>query len=145
MINLTAPFASLVLEIDELLNGPLSNTASNVAQRGRREGVWRGDDMMIMTGEAPLPQPPGPWVNEAACRGRNDIMVLPCGSARMSQRRIRDLAEPAKEICGTCVVIEPCRDWALTTPDPAVDHIAGGLTPAERQQLRRNLIGLHPI
>ena len=30
MINLTAPFASLVLEIDELLNGPLSNTASNV-------------------------------------------------------------------------------------------------------------------
>lgn len=145
MIDLTAPFASLVLEIDELLHGPLSTSSSNVTQRARREGVWRGDDMMIVTGEAPLPQPPGPWISQAACRGRNDIMVLPCGSARMSQRRIKELAEPAKQICATCDVIEPCLDWALTTPDPAVDHIAGGHTPAERQQLRRNLIGLHPI
>ena len=144
MIDLTAPFASLVLEIDELLHGPLSDTRSNVQQRLRREGVWRGDDMLIVTGEAPLPQPPGPWVTDAACRGRNDLLVLPIGSLRMSPRRIEELAAEGKQLCRTCKVINPCLDWALTTPDPATDHIAGGLTPHERQHQRRQTIGLHP-
>lgn len=145
MIDLTAPFAPLVLHIDELLNGPLSPRTANVHQRARREGVWRGNDMMIVTGESPAPQPPGAWTDHAACRGRNDLFALPVGSIRMGKRRIAELAEPAKEICHNCNVIEPCRTWAMTTPDPAIDHVAGGLTPHERQQRRRDNVGIHTI
>lgn len=145
MIDLTAPFASLVLAIDELLNGPLSTSTANVTQRARREGVWRGDDMMMLQGDAPQPQPPGNWISDAHCRGRNDIFVLPVGSIRMGRRRIAELAEPAKTICNTCPVLHPCRTWAMSTPDPAIDHVAGGLTPIERQHLRRHIIGLHTL
>lgn len=145
MIDLTAPFASLVCTIDELLHGPLNPSRSNVNQRLVREGVWRGDDMQMLAGDAPLPRPPGEWITDAACRGHNQLFALPVGSIRMGKRRIAELAQPAKDICHNCNVIEPCQTWAMTTPDPAVDHVAGGLTPHERQQRRRETIGLHPL
>lgn len=145
MIDLTAPFAGLVLEIDELLHGPLKTDTANVLQRLRREGVWRGNNMQMLSGEAPMPQTPGDWVRHANCRGQNEALVLPCGSMRASQRRMRELAEPAKQLCQLCRVRDECRTWALSTPDPAVDHVAAGMTPYERQQERRRLIGLRPL
>lgn len=145
MIDLTAPFASLVLEIDELLHGPLKTDRANVIQRQRREGVWRGDDMIMLQGDAPQPQPPGDWVRHANCRGQNEMMVLPVGSLRASQRRMRELAEPAKELCKLCRVRNECRSWALSTPDPATDHVAAGMTPYERQLERRHKLGIHPL
>src|ERR1041385_7737210 len=46
----------------------------------------------------------------------------------------------AKSICGGCPVRDDCLGWVLSTPD---DHtIAGGLTPEERRELRRER-GLH--
>ena len=145
MIDLTAPFAALVLEIDELLHGPLKTDRANVIQRQRREGLWRGDDMMMLQGYAPQPQPPGDWVRRANCLGPNEMMVLPVGSLRASQRRMRELAEPAKQLCQLCQVRNDCRTWALTTPDPATDHVAGGMTPYERQLERRRILGIHPL
>jgi hypothetical protein len=145
MINLAAPYASLVLEIDELLHGPLNPSTKNRNQRLRRAGVWRGDPMLILTGDSPQPQPPGEWVRHANCLGQNHMFALPVGSMRASQRRMQQLATPAKELCDLCRVRTECRDWALSTPDPAVDHVAAGMTPYERQQERRRLIGLRPI
>lgn len=43
----------------------------------------------------------------------------------------------ALAICRNCPVIFPCRQWAMGEPDPAFDHVAGGLTPAQRWAMRR--------
>lgn len=83
------------------------------------------------------PKTPGNWADHAACRGHNHVMALPCGSNRQSARRILHLAQPAIAICNTCPVLQECRSWALTTPDPAIDHVAGGLTPHQRHQHRK--------
>ena len=67
----------------------------------------------------------------------NHVMVLTlnCLSSRPSQHRKQIAA--AVEVCQRCPVLSECRDWALTTPDPAVDHVAGGLTPWQRRTIRR--------
>jgi hypothetical protein len=44
-----------------------------------------------------------------------------------------------KTLCYSCPVRNDCLMWALTEPDPAQWHIAGGLTTKERRKLRNPL------
>lgn len=70
--------------------------------------------------------PTGPWTEHAACRGSTALM-----------NGDRDDADEALAVCRTCPVIDACRAWALTTPDPADGLVAGGLTPRQRARVRR--------
>ncbi len=93
-------------------------------------------------------QQPTRWVYHAACRNRMDLFIMPTirrGPPRRGEivdgkrvvKSYEDKIAEAKAICRGCPVLEPCRDWALTGPDPAEAMIAGGLTFAERVVLRR--------
>ena len=93
-------------------------------------------------------QQPKGWVSHAACRNRMDLFVSPTirrGRPRRGEivdgkrvvKSYEDKIAEAKAICRGCPVLEPCRDWALTDPDPAEAMIAGGLTFNERVGLRK--------
>lgn len=82
---------------------------------------------------------PGEWAQFAACKGQTRTMfvdnfpVLAHRETALERRQMKD----AKRVCEACPVLEPCRAWALTDPDPAVDGVAGGMTPRERWEARR--------
>jgi WhiB family redox-sensing transcriptional regulator len=84
-------------------------------------------------------QMPGNWVEHAACKGQTRTMfvdnfpVLAHRETALERRQMKD----AKRVCESCPVLEPCRAWALTDPDPAIDGVAGGMTPRERWEARR--------
>lgn len=153
----TAPCHRLVLEVDEALNGPLSDHVDAVRSRERRVDQWRGtvterqspsQAWRLLHSEGGLPQPPGLWVTDAACRGLNHKMVLPLNityTARYQRYAgvVAQVAE-AKAICAECPVLAECRIWALTTPDPAIDHVAGALTPWERRTIRKQRLKVIP-
>lgn len=84
-------------------------------------------------------QPPGPWADQAACKGHTRLMVCPRPSGNSDRRPPEDRVKTqrAMELCLACPVLAPCRQWALTDPDPAHDMIAGGMTPVERNTHRR--------
>lgn len=86
------------------------------------------------------PAPPGRWVDQAACRGKQPLFVMyPTASHKQpTHSRHRPQIEAAKQICASCPVLIDCYQWAMTDPDPAFDLIAGGLTPRERVIRRRN-------
>lgn len=73
----------------------------------------------------------------AACKGQT--MVYPTLAAHIQRLTRDDLVMEAQAVatCKTCPVIFPCRVWALQEPDPAFDHVAGGLTPAQRWAIRK--------
>jgi len=52
---------------------------------------------------------PLPWTADAACTGRTELFFPPPGE-RPEARAVRE--GKARAICGTCPVIEPCRQWA---------------------------------
>jgi hypothetical protein len=91
---------------------------------------WRG-----MKGE--LPQPPGAWIADAACKGQR--MYYSCVSAHGNPigQRDRIMESQAIATCVSCPVLEECQTWALGYPDPAVDHVAGGMTPKQRWAWRK--------
>jgi hypothetical protein len=82
-----------------------------------------------------IAQAPGPWVVAAACADSDISMEVaePGGPARWHHTPAE---AAAVAVCRTCPVLEPCRTWALTEPDPAVGHVAGGLTPRDRRWKR---------
>ena len=93
-------------------------------------------------------QQPKGWVCHAACRNCMELFVVPTigrGRPRRDEvvdgkrvvKSYEDKIAEAKAICRRCPVLEQCRDWALTDPDPAEAMIAGGLTFDERVVLRR--------
>ncbi len=93
-------------------------------------------------------QQPKGWVRHAACRNRMDLFIMPTvrrGRPRRDEvvdgkrvvKSYEDKIAEVKAICRGCPVLEQCRDWALTDPDPAEAMIAGGLTFDERVMLRR--------
>jgi len=71
------------------------------------------------------------WRDRAACKGLGRIMDPP--EHRLNDRTIRQ----AKAICAACPVLTDCARWVLALP-PSVDvaGVCGGLTAAERDQLR---------
>jgi hypothetical protein len=72
----------------------------------------------------------------AACVGK--VMFYPTLAAHIQRLSRDDLMFEAQALatCKQCPVIFRCRDWALKDPDPAFDHVAGGLTPKQRWAIR---------
>lgn len=52
------------------------------------------------------PPPPGPWVQQAACRGADTEIWF-------SGRGDNALILLAKQICETCPVVDPCREYGI--------------------------------
>lgn len=72
--------------------------------------------------------PVGPWVTQAACRGKPPHWWYPEGDSLPPE------AAEALSICGTCPVQHNCLLHAL---DNHEDGIWGGATEAERRTIRR--------
>lgn len=84
-----------------------------------------------MPRDRPLIAAPGDWAASAECARVGADMSLHDGQdERSASSRAR------KAVCDRCTVLDACREWALTVPDPAIAHVAGGLHPFERAQLR---------
>lgn len=148
--NRDAPGAKLVLAIDEITHGsPLDldkledNSQRNATAGKRRKrlgGSRQAPDQtfrLILGKEADV-QGPGPWKRHGACRGKHEIMCYAATNV-IAERpgRFTEQSERAVAVCLTCPVIAECRTWAMSTPDPAFDHVAGGLTPWERRTIRK--------
>lgn len=76
------------------------------------------------------------WRDHAACKGQR--MFYESIDAANADLTFEDhlIEQAALATCRECPSLLPCRSWALTDPDPAVDHVAGGLTPRQRQEKR---------
>jgi hypothetical protein len=88
---------------------------------------------------------PGDWADQAACRGSMNTMEVPRNrNLTISQLRLR--MAPALRLCAGCPVVEDCYRWVMKDPDPLNDPaeglVAGGLTPLERDSLRRGINGI---
>lgn len=66
------------------------------------------------------------WRQHGACRGTDPDIFYPVSDEE---------AEPAKAICATCPVREPCLEYALATRER--DGVWGGATERERRRLIR--------
>lgn len=78
------------------------------------------------------------WRHHAACRGEDPELFCPPVNTRTVAAQTQIAV--AKTVCGGCPVRHDCLEWVLGTPDGHT--IAGGLTPEERRELRRER-GLH--
>lgn len=85
------------------------------------------------------PDPPGEWVKDAACKGRKMYYELNNAHVNKVSEDERKWEKRALMLCRACPVVTECRTWAMQDIDPAVDHIAGGLTPRQRRDIRRGL------
>lgn len=80
-------------------------------------------------------QQPGPvadlweWQYQGACRTASPEVFFHPEGERGPARRRRD--ERAKQVCGTCPVLLPCREQALSAREPY--GVWGGMTEDERQ------------
>jgi WhiB family redox-sensing transcriptional regulator len=78
----------------------------------------------------------GDWGLRAACKDSTRTMEMPSlATERLPEGRRQVML--AKAICWRCPVLEQCRQWALTEPDPVPGMIAGDMTPDERKTARR--------
>jgi WhiB family redox-sensing transcriptional regulator len=66
------------------------------------------------------------WHRDAACKEHPELSWFP--------GRGRD-PRAVKRVCESCLVVDLCRAWALSQPEPLVG-IWGGLTEKERRKLR---------
>lgn len=78
-----------------------------------------------------------PWRHLAACRGHNPEYWF--AQKHYSTHNLTPAAQKAVTICQTCPVKNPCATWAITKPEN--DGIWGGLTPEQRQGIRRRANG----
>jgi WhiB family redox-sensing transcriptional regulator len=75
--------------------------------------------------------PSTPWIDEAACKGKDPSIWFPVGGTTWEERRaIRD----AVEVCQSCVVVDECLDHSLLWER---EGIWGGKTQREREVIRR--------
>lgn len=71
------------------------------------------------------------WQNEGACRDvEPDAYFSP--EAERGLRRVRR-EEAAKALCARCLVLDVCREHALTVQEPY--GVWGGLSESERHEL----------
>lgn len=88
-------------------------------------------------------RPPAPladawdWQSRAACRGLDSAVFFHPENERGRRRHRRD--EQAKTICARCPVRRACLESAMTIDEPY--GVWGGLSPDERDQLRRARAG----
>ena len=71
------------------------------------------------------------WRDYAACRDADPELFFPDGDVRSARAQVKT----AKLICRGCPVSVSCLSWALASGQEA--GIWGGLTEAERHELRR--------
>lgn len=81
-----------------------------------------------------FPPPPGPWVDQAACKTAGVDRFFPDVERIGRRAHYRAVAE-ARRVCAGCPVAEPCLAYAL---DNGVDGVWGGTTHRQRIELRRN-------
>lgn len=67
------------------------------------------------------------WQEQGACRKEDPEMFFLPENSRMGTKR--SLVLMAKKVCGTCPVIEECRNYALTTEQKF--GVWGGLSEEE--------------
>lgn len=75
------------------------------------------------------------WQQEGRCRGVDAEWFFEPPAERGTKKRRREAT--AKAVCEKCPVIAACRAHALSADEPY--GVWGGLTPAERQQLKAQL------
>ena len=78
------------------------------------------------------------WQLRGACRGADPSVFFLPEAERGPRKARRERA--AKEICGSCPVLEQCAAFALSTREPY--GVWGGLTPEERELLWSGTSGL---
>ena len=72
------------------------------------------------------------WEERGACRGTDSSLFFgPNRFEPKAERLAREAA--AKEICATCPVMAPCRDFALRTDE--LFGVWGGLAESDRRAL----------
>ena len=134
LVNKTAPGYQLVIEID---------LAGREKKRRRRPRLDPPVTKRVTVpsfssvARSEYPDPPGGWIVDAACKGQRMYYQTIQAQTNQVGPEERKFEKRALLICKACPVIEDCRTWAMQPNDPAVDHIAGGLTPRQRRDLRR--------
>jgi WhiB family transcriptional regulator, redox-sensing transcriptional regulator len=73
------------------------------------------------------------WQLHAACRGMDSAVFFHPEKERGSAKADRELR--AKQVCGRCPVVEPCRRHALAVQEPY--GVWGGLSEEERDAIVR--------
>lgn len=68
------------------------------------------------------------WLDHAACRGEDPGVFFPAQGHS---------ARPAKKICATCPVNQPCLEEALANPYLEDHGIRGGTSRQERKAIRQ--------
>lgn len=71
------------------------------------------------------------WRNEASCKDANPDLFFPIGTTGAAVGQV----DMARRICGSCLVREPCLEFALASNQDA--GVWGGLTEDERRTLKR--------
>jgi WhiB family redox-sensing transcriptional regulator len=71
------------------------------------------------------------WRNDASCRDVDPDLFFPIGTTGIAIEQV----DAAKSICASCVVREPCLEFALASNQDA--GVWGGLTEDERRTLKR--------
>ncbi len=77
------------------------------------------------------------WQRQAACAGRWDLFFAE--EAEYPHEREAREAE-AKALCAGCPVSRPCLEYRLSFESQADDGLWSGLGPAERANMRRNML-----
>jgi WhiB family transcriptional regulator, redox-sensing transcriptional regulator len=72
------------------------------------------------------------WYSEAACKGQPVELFFPVRG---------ESAQPAKEICSSCPVKEPCADYAAGTQvaGQPIHGVWGGMSARERRRAKRDV------
>ena len=73
------------------------------------------------------------WMKDAACKGE-DVDTFFRDGDRGHHRNALD--NRAKAICSVCPVVEECLSYAVSAN--VTDGVWAGLTPKERQSMKRN-------
>jgi len=83
------------------------------------------------------PQAAGPWSADAACLnvGPSYMFIEPSREDHWG-KDMTEAVEERKALCHSCPVEVPCREWALTRPDPAEYGVAGGMSYRDRKRWR---------
>jgi len=87
---------------------------------------------------------PGPnadlweWQLKGACRGEDSSLFFHPEGERGPSRAAREAA--AKQVCGRCPVVEPCRAHALAAREPY--GVWGGMSESERDEELAATIGV---
>jgi len=71
------------------------------------------------------------WRNEASCKDVDPDIFFPIGTTGIAIEQV----DEARRICASCLVREPCLEFALASNQDA--GVWGGLTEDERRTLKR--------